>query len=236
MNINDLRARPTSATMSGMKTNRQGGYINALLIPLIIASVLLLGAVIFGAWAFSGRSDYKNHSDLKAAAAASVAVKQTQVADAKKYAEEAKNPLKKFVGPSQYGSVTAMYPKTWSGYVISNQSNPLNAYFQPDVVPVISAQSNAYALRIQVVAQTYSNMLQSYQTLVSTKKVTVAPFSFAKVPSVVGSRIDGQISVDDQGTVIIVPLRNMSLVVSTESQTFEPDFNNLVLPNFTFSP
>jgi hypothetical protein len=129
-----------------------------------------------------------------------------------------------------------MYPKTWSGYVISSQSTPLSTYFQPDVVPDISAQSNAYALRIQVVNQTYSNALQIYQTLASTKKVTVAPFSFAKVPSVVGSRIDGQISQDDQGTVIIVPLRNMSLIISTESQSFEPDFNNIILPNFSFSP
>jgi hypothetical protein len=222
--------------MSGMKTNRQGGYMNILLIPLIAAAVLLIAAAAFGAWAFSSRSDYKNHSDVKSAAAASVAVKATQESDAQKYAEEAKSPLKKFTGPSQYGSVTAMYPKTWSGYIISNSSTPLSAYFQPDVVPDVSTQSSAYAFRVQVVSQTYAAQLQQYQSLVSSKKVTVTPFSFAKVPGVVGSRIDGQISTNDQGSIIIVPLRNLSLIVSTESQSFEPDFNNIILPNFTFSP
>jgi hypothetical protein len=223
--------------MSGMKTNRQGGYMNVLMIPLVLAVVLLVSAASFGAWAFSSRSDYKNHSDVKSAAAASAAVKATQETDAKKYAEEAKSPLKKFVGPSQFGSVTAMYPKTWSGYIIANNSTPLSAYFQPDVVPDISGQSNnAYAFRVQVVSQTYANELQSYSSLVSTKKVTVTPYTFPKVPGVVGSRIDGQISANDQGTIIIVPLRNLSLLVSTESQNFEPDFNNIILPNFTFSP
>ena len=222
--------------MSGMRPNRQGGYMNVLLIPLIVAVVLLISAASFGAWAFSSRSDYKNHSDAKSAVAAAAAVKVAQQTDAQKYAEEAKSPLKKFVGPSQFGSVTALYPKTWSGYVITNQSVPLSAFFQPDVVPDVQAQGNAYALRIQVVGQTYASQLQSYSSLVTAKKVTLTPYSFPKVPSVVGSRIDGQISTSNQGTVIIVPLRNLSLVVSTESQTFEPDFNNTILPNFTFAP
>lgn len=210
--------------------------MNILLIPLIAAVVLLISAASFGAWAYSSRSDYKNHSDVKSAAAASAAVKATQESDAKKYAEEAKSPLKKFAGPSQYGSVTASYPKTWSGYIISNSSTPLSAYFQPDVVPDVSTQSSAYAFRVQVVSQTYANQLQQYQSLVQSKKVTVTPFSFAKVPGVVGSRIDGQITTNDQGSIIIVPLRNLSLIVSTESQSFESDFNNIILPNFTFSP
>jgi hypothetical protein len=103
-------------------------------------------------------------------------------------------------------------------------------------VPDVSTQSSAYAFRVQVVSQTYANQLQQYQSLVQSKKVTVTPFSFAKVPGVVGSRIDGQITTNDQGSIIIVPLRNLSLIVSTESQSFESDFNNIILPNFTFSP
>jgi hypothetical protein len=219
-----------------MKTNRQGGYMNVLLISLVLASVLLVAAASFGAWAFSSRSDYKNHSDVKSAAAAAVAVKATQASDAVKYAEEAKNPLKSFVGPSQFGSITAQYPKTWSGYIIESTGTPLSAYFQPNVVPNVNDQTSAYALRIQVVSQTYAQQLQMYDTLVQSKKVTVAPYSLPKVPGVVGSRIDGQISTNDQGSIVILPLRNVTLLISTESQDFEPDFNNIILPNLTFSP
>ena len=235
-NINDLRSEETSATMSGMSTNRQGGYIDPLLIPLIAAVVLLVGVAGFGAWAYSSRQVYKNNSDQKSAVASAAAVKAAQQKDATKYAEEAKNPLKQFVGPSQYGSITAKYPKTWSGYVIKNSSTPLSAYFQPDVVGDILDQNSAYALRIQVVNQSYAAQLQTYSSLVQGKKVTVSPYSFAKVPGVVGSRIDGQISNKNQGTIIVMPLRNLTMLISTESQSFEPDFNNIILPNFSFSP
>jgi len=222
--------------MSTMSTNRQGGYIDPLLIPLIAAVVLLVAAAGFGAWAFSSRQDYKNNSDQKATTASAAAVKVAQQQDATKYAEEAKNPLKQFVGPSQFGSITAKYPKTWSGYVIKNTSTPLSAYFQPDVVGDVQDDDTTYALRIQVINQSYAQQLQNYDSLVQGKKVTASPFSFQKVPSVIGTRIDGQISNQNQGTVIIMPLRNLTMLVSTESQDFEPDFNNIILPNFSFSP
>jgi hypothetical protein len=198
--------------------------------------VLLLGVAGFGTWAFASRQDYKNNSDQKSAAAATAAVKDTQIKDAAKYAEESKNPLKQFVGPSQFGSVTAQYPKTWSGYIIANASTPLSAFFHPDVVPDVVSQGNAYALRIQVVSRSYAQQLLMYETQVQSKKVTVKPYSLPKVPDVVGSRIDGQISTNNQGSVIILPLRNLALQISTESQDFEKDFNEIILPNFTFSP
>ena len=222
--------------MSGMSMNRQGGYINTLLIPLIAAVVLLLAAAGFGAWAFNGRQDYKNHSDQKSAVASAAAVKVAQAADAKKFAEEAKNPLKPFVGPSAYGSITVQYPKTWSGYVVENSGTPLTAYFLPNVVTDVNAQDAAFALRLQVVNQTYAQVMQTYESAVQSKKVTVAPYSLPKVPSVVGSRIDGQISTNNQGSVVVIPLRNVTMLISTESQDFEADFNNIILPNATFSP
>lgn len=222
--------------MSGMRSNRQGGFISPLLLSLIIAVVLLVGVLSFGTWAFMSRQDYKNNSDAKSAKAASAAIQATQAADATKYAEEAKNPLKQFVGPSQYGSITAHYPKTWSGYVIKNSNTPLNAFFHPDVVTDITAQDAAFALRIQVVNQSYASVLQNYEAQVQSKKVTVIPYSLPKVPSVVGSRIDGQISIHNQGSVVVLPLRNLTLLISTESQSFEPDFNNIILPNLSFSP
>jgi hypothetical protein len=235
-NINNLRPAGTSATMSGMSMNRQGGYINPLLVSLILALVLLVAVASFGGWAFTSRQDYKNNSDQKSAVAAAAERKKTQGEDAAHYAEEAKSPLKQFVGPSQYGSVTASYPKTWSGYVITNASTPLSAFFQPDVVPDVQNPDNAYALRIQVIGRSYAQQLLLYDTQVQAKKVTVTPYSLPKVPGVVGSRIDGQIATDTQGTVIILPLRNLSLQISTESQSFENDLNNIILPNFTFAP
>jgi len=239
MSTNNLRASRNSVTMSGMRHSSQQGYIDTLLIPLIVAALLLVSAIGFGAWAFSSRNDFKNHTDKKIAAAVAVANQATQKADAIQYAEEAKNPLKTHIGPESFGSISVQYPKTWSAYVIEHTGNtgvPMNDYFNPDVVPDITSQDSAYALRIQVVQTSYNAAMAQFSGLVQAKKVTVTPYNLPKVPGVVGSRIDGQISNKKQGSMIVLPLRNMALEISTEAQIYEDDFNKIILPNLTFSP
>ncbi|HUC89592.1 MAG TPA: hypothetical protein VMR45_02220 [Patescibacteria group bacterium] len=239
MSINNLRSQKNFGTMSGMRTCNQNGFINVLLIPLIVAVVFFIAAISFGVWAYNGRQDYKNHSDKKVAQAVTVAQQATQKVDAAKYAEEAKNPFKTHVGPSAYGGISIQYPKTWSAYVIEHTDNggvPMNDYFHPDVVPDVADQNNSFALRVQVVTQAYSQVMAQFTGSAQTKKVTVAPYSLPKVPSVIGSRVDGQITSTKQGSMIVLPLRNVTLEISTESDSFENDFNTIILPNIAFSP
>ncbi|HSX17148.1 MAG TPA: hypothetical protein VLH86_03550 [Patescibacteria group bacterium] len=239
MSTNNLQPGSNFGTMSGMSTYREAGTVNILLVALIAAGVIALGLAGFGLWAFGSRQDYKNNSDKKSAAASAVTKEQTQKDDAAQYAEEAKNPLKTHVGPDAFGSVTIQYPKTWSGYVIEHNNNsgtPMNDYFNPDLVHDTTDVNNAYALRVQIVQTSYSQVMSAYKGLAESKKVAVAPYKLPKVPSVVGSRVDGQIAAQKQGSMIVLPLRNMTLEISTESQDFEPDFNTIILPNLTFSP
>jgi hypothetical protein len=239
MNTNNLRSGLNFYTINGMRHNSQQGYIDTLLIPLIVVGVLLIAAIGFGGWAYSSRSDYKNNAEKKIADAVTVATQATQKADAAQYAEEAKSPLKTHVGPESFGSVSIQYPKTWSAYVIENTGNngvPMNNYYSPDVVPNVADQTNAYALRVQVLQVSYNSAMAQFSGLVAAKKVTVSPYNLPKVPNVIGSRIDGQIAANKQGTMIILPLRNMALQISTEAPVYLDDFNKTILPNLTFSP
>ncbi len=241
MSINNLRVTENFATMSGMsgtQPNRDAGEISTMLISLIAAIVLVVALASFGAWAFASRQDYKNNSDAKAAVAVAAAKRQTQATDAELYAEAAKSPLTSFVGPSQFGSVTVKYPKTWSVYTVENSTSqvPVNDYFHPTVVPDVTNADSAYALRVEILSQSYDSVLKEYASSATSGKVTIKPYALAKVPAVVGSRVDGQLSQTKQGSVIIVPLRNLTLKISTESNNFLPDFNNIILPNISFSP
>jgi len=223
--------------MSDMKKLSAAGAINILLIPLIVVSVFLLGAAFFGYWAFNDRQDYKYNSDQKVAAAVDAAQKRTAAADAKTFAEQEKNPLKKYVGPAAFGSVTVQYPKTWSAYVQENSSaQPLNGYFQPDFVPDAAGTGQVFALRIQLVQQSYDQSLQQYTSQVESGGLTITPYSFPKVTSVIGARITGKIEQNKNGEMIIMPLRNMTLKISTESTNYLPDFRNIILPNLVFTP
>lgn len=225
------------STMSEKRSMR--GYINILLIPLILVVLLLFGAAGFGYWAYNSRQDYKNNTDQKVAAAVEQAKEQLTIQKEKEFTEREKSPLKTYVGPSAFGSLQIQYPKSWSGYVsVTNSSGtPVDGYFYPNVVPTTQGYNTAaFALRVQVQQQSYDSILQNYQAQLQEKTVTVKPFRMPKVSSVVGVRITGQIFPQKKGTLIVLPLRGQTLEVWTESGSFQKDFDNIIIPNFKFSP
>jgi hypothetical protein len=224
--------------MSSMSQTREDGYVSSTLISLIVSIVFLVGAIGFGTWAFMSRQDYKNNSDQKAAKAAAESKTATEAADAIKYAEEAKNPLKTHKSPDQFGGVTLQYPKTWSAYVDEGRggNTPVDNYFHPDIVPSTDNKAAAYALRIQVVEQAYSSVVDSFKSAVNGGKLAASPYALPKVPDIVGTRLTGEVRNDRQGSLIILPMRNLTLKIWTEAPEHLPDFDNIILANLTFSP
>jgi len=226
--------------MCTMRTRMgEQGESNVLLIPVILIGLLFVGAASFAFWAYSGRQDYKNNSDAKVAAAVQNNTQAVQAKDAKQYAEASKNPLKIYNGPDSFGSVKVSYPKTWSSYVdTTSNSYPLDAYFHQDYVPSTQSQQT-YNLRVQVNSQSYSTQLAQYQSLIQQGKVTATPYSLPKQPSIIGTKLHGNVMIQNPtgvGTMILLPLRSTTLEIWTESDSYLPDFNNYILPNLTFSP
>jgi hypothetical protein len=230
-----------SVTMSYMNESMgERGELNVLLIPVVLLAVLFIGAASFAFWAYSGRQDYKNNSDAKVAVAVTADTQSVQAADAKQYAEASKSPLRLYSGPDAYGSVKVQYPKTWSAYVdTTNTTTPLDAYFHDDFVPSTASQET-YNLRVQVNSQPYSTVLQQYSALITEGKVTASAYALPKVPSVVGTQMSGSINqnnpLETTGDLVLLPLRNMTLEIWTESNGYLSDFNTYILPNISFSP
>ena len=212
------------------------GELNVLLVPVILLSLLFVGAGAFGVWAFNSRQDYKNNVDSKVKTAVATNTQTVQAKDAADFADAEKNPLKTYTAPEAYGSVQVQYPKTWSAYVVTDGTNPVDGYFHPDIVPNATDIKSSFALRVEVVSQAYSQVVGQYTASAKTGKVTVAPYTLPRVPKVVGVRVDGQITQNKQGSLVVFPLRDKTLKIWTEDKTFADDFNNNILPNATFSP
>lgn len=214
------------------------GEVNALLLSLILLGCLFVGAAVFGVWAFGSRQDYKNNSDVKVAAAVAADKQTVQAADAKQYAEAAKNPVATYVGPDAYGSVHISYPKTWSAYIDTGGAYPVDAYFHPGYVP--STQSKqTYNLRVRITTSTYDQQMAQYTTFISNGTIKATPYSLPKVPSVTGMQLSGAIFPDNpksSGNMVLIPLRDKTLVIWVESNDYLADFQKYVLPNFTFVP
>ena len=209
-----------------------------MLIPFITILLFFFGAVGFGVWAYGQRAHYKEHSDQEVTAAVNKAITTQKTTDAAEYAEQAKKPYDTYIGPAAFGNVTVNYPKTWSSYVVENErgGNPISGYFQPNTVPNATDPDNSFALRVELVQTAYDTVLQQFKASVTAGKVTVSPYTLPKVPSIIGSRVEGQITPTKQGTMVILPLRNMTLKIWTESNDFKGDLDTHILPNFSFVP
>lgn len=208
-----------------------------LIISLTLAVIFLLGAIGFGFWAYTNMQDYKDNSDQKVAAAVDVAVKEESAKKDAEFVEAEKKPNKTYTGPATFGSVNFSYPKTWSAFVTENNGSPnIDGYFHPNIVPGLQS-GTGFALRVQVLESSYSGEVTKWQGQVKSGKVKVSAYKAPRMQAVTGTRVEGEIQNKLQGILVLLPLRDKTIAISTLSKDqFATDFDNIVLASFTFEP
>lgn len=252
-----LKKTPDYATISGMSTIRtlrrvrrsmfrplavagQGGAMNLLAIPLALVTLALFAVAGLAYYEYGQSEQYKNDVDQQIAAAVSKAEAETSEKKDKAFAEKEKSPYVVWTGPAAYGSLKIQYPRTWSAYVDAPTTltggRPVNGYFAPNQVPSINDQTNTFALRVYIVQQAYDGIVKQYQGKQKSGTVTIQPYQSPNVPGIVGVRIDGEVQAKKQGSMIVLPFRDKTLELWTESNEFKDDFNNIILPNFSLVP
>lgn len=206
-----------------------------LLIPLIVTVTLLLGALVFGFWAFAGRQDYKSNSDAKVAEAVEAAEADLTAKKDAEFAEKYKLPYLTYKGPSAFGTITFDYPKTWSTYLndTGTGDEPINGFMHPVSVPAVNDKINI-ALRFQVQNKSYEEELKTHQTNITTGKTAMRVYRLPKVQSVLGARLTGTLA-QKQGDMVILPLRDKIIKIWTEGGDYASDFNK-ILETLSFVP
>lgn len=224
-----------------MNPQQTGGGRRTLVV--VVLAILLVASLVFGGWAFSKMQDYKKNSAQKAALAVAQAEADQKTQLQAQFNEQSKSPFKVFQGSPTYGSITFNYPKTWSAYVdTSNSSEPINGYFYPGEVPGIQSKT-AYALRVELVDQDYSQILQNFSSQITQGQVTAQAYVPPKLKNTAninaGTYLSGQVNNQDQtqhGYMLVIRVRDKTLQIYTESADFLSDFNNTVLASLTFAP
>ena len=219
--------------------SNQIGAINLLVIPLILVTLALFAVAGFAYYAYGQSQDYKNNVDAKIAVAVDASEQKVSAQKDKVFAEKEKSPYNVYTGPSAYGSLRIQYPKTWSAYVDApngQTSKPVNGYFTPGQIPSITDANNSFALRVYIVQQAYDAVVRTYQTKLKSGLVTIQPYQSPNVPNTVGVRVDGEVQTKKQGSMIILPFRDKTLQLWTESTDYKADFDNIILPNFSLIP
>lgn len=219
--------------MSTKYNANQAGEVNPLLLISIILTILVLGLGSFSIWSYVNYTDQKNNVDQKISAAVADAKRQQSTDDEAKFAEREKQPTRQFIGPDDLGRVQLNYPKTWSVYVDQDGAGASNyeSYFSTGVVPPVKGKT-PYALRITIIKKPYESILQTFQEQVKKGELKSSPIT---LQGQTGTRLDGNFSKDIQGSMVIFKVRDKTLEVYTQSPTFVPDYNQIVLPSLTFN-
>ena len=204
---------------------KQSGIINPWLVVSISLIVVTLGLAGTLFWALTNYFDQKDNVDTKVSTAVTTAVKKQADADAKNFEILDKLPNRQFAGPEDFGALSFNYPKTWSTYIAKDaQAGVYQAYLNPVSVPAVTSTSQ-YALRVTIETKDYNVVLNSYQQAIKKGDLKSSP---VKINGVDGTRIEGAFTKDIRGSAVVFKLRDKTVTIRTDADTFKGDFDALV--------
>ena len=196
---------------------------------LIVGVIFIVTTVGFGvafAWALMNYFDQKDNVDTKVSSAVTTAVKKQADTDAAYLEAEEKKPNRQFAGPEDFGALTFDYPKTWSTYIANDASSggTFQAYLNPVAVPQVNNASK-FALRVTIETKDYDTALGTYTALV--KKGDLKS-STVKINGVDSTRLDGSFTKDVRGSAVIIKIRDKTVTIRSDAETFKTDFDAVV--------
>ena len=209
------------------KRTREQGAVNGWMVGTIGCLVLFLIAGSLAIWMYMMYTQEKSNVDGRIAVEVAKAKSEQAEADQKTYSEEAKNPRIEFVGPSEYGRLTFMYPKTWSVYIDKDGTDrgDYRALLHPTTVPSLSNDASRFAFRVEILNKNLDDVLNTYQSKLKKGELTS---SSVEANGIAATRLDGAFDKDLRGAAILFKLRDKTVRLSTDADTFKPDFQTIL--------
>jgi hypothetical protein len=209
-----------------LKHKNENGAVSGSLIAIILLSIFCLAAGSAAIWAYLNYSDQKTNVDGKVNLAVANARKDQADIESAKFLEREKEPNRQFVGPDDYGRLTFDYPKTWSVYVAKDvtEGGDYLAYLNPVTVPPVS-EKQQFGLRVTIEQKDYDVVLKTYEA-----RVKKGDLSSTAVNSNgnSGIRFDGSFTKDIRGSAVVFKVRDKTVTLRTDADTFKPDFENII--------
>lgn len=206
---------------------RERGEVNLLVVALgVMVAFVLVFAGLFISSYMKERAATKNLNIKTAAAYAQgkdAGAKAQKAADEASARVAAETPYDTYTAPSAFGDFVIKYPKDWSSWVkeVAGGSTQVEFIATPDIVKVLPDNSINYAQHITLVNNTYENVKVSYDQRIKAKKVTAAS---ATVSGISGTRYTGDYDTRHTGIVVLVPVRDKTMVFTCENTRYQSEF------------
>lgn len=208
-------------------TPSQRGEVNLLVVATAVLGVfVLLFAGLFINSYMKAQNATKNLNAQKVTAykaGQEAGASAQKVSDAAATKAAAQNPFRAYVAPTAFGQFTIKFPKIWSSSVAENLTGTtqVDLIATPEFIKVVSDKSVNYALRVTLVNNTYEQTRTSYDQQVKNKKAKSTP---TKVSGIDGIRFEGQYAQGKTGIAVLVPVRDKTMVFTTENTKYQPEF------------
>ena len=204
-------------------------YYRLFIYAAVAAGVLL----IFSLWAFMATGSAQRDQQSKTDAAVEVAETALTKKLDDKYTELAKKPYKTLKSAESLGGITIKHPRSWSVYLVEDEggSTPVELYAHPTYVPDIRGE-NAFGLRLEIISESYDEALGKWDNDISDGDVSAG---VVKSNKVIGTRLRGVIDNEKTGQMVLLPLRDKTLLIWTEAVSFSNDFD-AILTSLVFNP
>ncbi len=224
-----MTAAPAPAAPMATNASDKKSLIETIILVVVclIAAIAIVIAVVF----FMQYNELKTNYDSDKGIAVAEAVKAQEDADIEKFKEESKLPYAKFTGPSDYGSLSFEYPKTWNVYVSSDgsENTDYEAYFRPGQVDPIDKETSRYGLRFQILNRQITSIQPDYENRVKDGSLTSSVFSAGSgSAALTGTRYEGSIDEKIRGVVILIKINDKTAIFQTDADSYRADFDKLV--------
>ncbi len=217
----------SAAATAGLSEKKNTTLIETII--LVVVCLIAAAAIVFAVIFFMKYNELNTDFESKKSLEVAKAVKEQEDKDNASFTEREKLPYYSFTGPSDYGSISFQYPKTWSVYVDSDGTNnsDFKAYFRPSQVDPIKNKDSRYALRFSILNRQYDTVQKTYQTKVTSGKMTASVFN-ADDNNITGLRYEGEIEKDINGVVVLVKVNDKTAVFQMDAEVYRTDFETLL--------
>ena len=215
---------PGVATSPVVGEKKRGALVEIVI--LVGVSLVAVAGIAFAVYFYLQWDEVRTNVDGRIAEETAIAREDERRIAEDVFAEREKRPFLEFAGPSDYGTLSFMYPRTWSVFVEKDARNggDFVAYFNPvQVNPVGQATINA--LRLTIHDRPIETVRTTYDNLVRSGKLTMSVF---RVGDRTGDRYDGAFNNDIVGSMVMLKINDKTAILRTDAEIFRDDFEVLI--------
>ncbi|MDP4038539.1 MAG: hypothetical protein Q8P54_01045 [bacterium] len=216
---------------------KRNKLLKIIIIVLLVLILIMLGISIwFGYRAFINQKDLDSKYQAGVSDGRSIQ-KSEDRALAKK---ETENPYRTYKAPNAYGGFEVSFPKNWSLTIDSTTTDPIIAYAHPDDVDI---KSDKFALRfiLENAQFAVTKIKFDKQTKEAKRNFTAAATKVSGIDAVrytgiLESKTNDPKETKKIGTVVIVPVRDKTLIFQTDSNENYLNYFNEILSRVKIFP